>query len=107
MIDPLYAFCLVVTVALEVLAALLVPRSWRILSRGSFLMAVVAVNGCSHPLAAWALTSGWPFGIVELGVLVAETVAFRWAAVPRWSDAVVIAAFLNAVTVGAALFLLR
>lgn len=90
-----YPAALALTLGLELLlVGLLVARA----SRTEALVACTAVNLLSHPTAAWLLVQGLDLELLEVGVLLVETVGYRLALGSRWGRAAGLALATNGVT---------
>ena len=93
----LTAFLLTVLIEGGLFLAVLGP------TRGNVL-AVVAVNVCTHPLGYWLIVAqGAPFAPVETGILVVEALLYRFGFRFRWGDAFGAAALCNGVTMAVSL----
>jgi hypothetical protein len=91
-----YLFLLGLTIAVELLVALMIiPRGlWR-----RRLADVVLVNLASHPLATLAVRNlGTPWLAAELAVTAGEAVAYRLLSGFAWPRAILLSVACNAVT---------
>ncbi len=95
-----------VTVVVETLLAL--PRApWtRDVPLRRRLIDVPLANLLTQPLAQWLhAEAGTPFAVVELGVIVAETLVYRGLTGLSWRRALLLSLVLNAATIALALWL--
>ncbi len=91
-----YWVALLLTIACELAIALALTRRC---DRMSVTRACLLVNLLTHPAANWIVRGGTaPMELVEVAVLIAEAIGYRWVLGWRWSRATMLALACNAVT---------